>query len=154
MKNCRSCNLNKEDSEFRIYKGKTLARCRSCENKYLREYRAGERRANVLQNRKIYNLKYSKSKKKDGNLRRKFNISIEIYNKLLNLQNNVCYICNNPESILNKSLAVDHCHTTGKIRGLLCSRCNKALGLFNDNIELLNKAIYYLKLNQLNKTDE
>jgi hypothetical protein len=42
-------------------------------------------------------------------------------------------------------LAVDHCHTTGKIRGLLCSKCNPALGAFNDNIEILNSAIKYLK---------
>jgi hypothetical protein len=44
-------------------------------------------------------------------------------------------------------LSIDHCHNTGKVRGLLCDHCNKGLGLFKDNIDYLNKAIEYLKYN-------
>lgn len=54
-----------------------------------------------------------------------------------------CNICGDVESM--KSLAEDHCHTSGKTRGLLCTRCNLGLGFFADNIELLEEAIKYLK---------
>jgi DNA-directed RNA polymerase subunit M/transcription elongation factor TFIIS len=55
---------------------------------------------------------------------------------------------NNKEKSLNKKLAVDHCHNTGKIRGLLCVKCNKVLGLMKDNINLFNNAINYLEENK------
>ena len=46
---------------------------------------------------------------------------------------------------VKSTLNVDHCHETGKIRGLLCHNCNRALGLFKDNVEFLERAILYLK---------
>ena len=73
-----------------------------------------------------------------------YNISKEEYLNLLLEQNNTCAICNIKEEG-NRNLAIDHCHTTGKVRGLLCVKCNTSLGGFNDNIELLMKAIEYLK---------
>jgi hypothetical protein len=86
-------------------------------------------------------------------LKKKYNISLEDYNNTLVSQNNCCLICKLPEtSISNKnnkviSLSVDHCHTTGKVRGLLCSNCNKGLGCFKDNISFLKEAIEYLNNN-------
>ena len=56
-----------------------------------------------------------------------------------------CQICGQKD---RRELCVDHCHTTGAVRGLLCDNCNKALGLFKDNVDVLNKAIDYLKENQ------
>lgn len=56
----------------------------------------------------------------------------------------VCAICKRPETI-NKSLAVDHCHLTNTIRGLLCTNCNIALGKMGDSIEILKSAIAYLE---------
>jgi len=73
---------------------------------------------------------------------KKFGITIEEYESLSQEQNNACAICKKEE--INKSLAVDHCHASGKIRGLLCAKCNQALGLFNDDIKTLNTAIEYL----------
>lgn len=68
------------------------------------------------------------------------------------IQCGVCAICKEPQSVLLKGelkrLAVDHCHKTKKIRGLLCDNCNKGLGLFKDKPELLNSASEYLRLNQ------
>ena len=55
-----------------------------------------------------------------------------------------CKICGKHQSELTLSLNVDHCHITGKIRGLLCGNCNKALGLFKDNTKSLKNAINYL----------
>lgn len=57
-------------------------------------------------------------------------------------QNNTCKICS---SILT-SPHIDHCHTTGRVRGILCSSCNLALGLFKDNTEILKSAIKYLEV--------
>ena len=68
---------------------------------------------------------------------------------MLEKQNHVCAICGNKDN--NKKLAVDHCHTTGVIRGLLCSACNTSLGKFKDSVELLQNAIQYLKDNNGNK---
>lgn len=83
----------------------------------------------------------------------KYNINYNDYLLMLQSQDNKCAICNQNETTLNnkkdkiKRLAVDHCHETGKIRGLLCYKCNIALGKFKDNIILLEKSISYLEQN-------
>lgn len=59
-----------------------------------------------------------------------------------------CAVCRLPESVIGKSLSVDHCHKTGKVRGLLCNACNRALGFFRDNPTSLRRAIVYLRSNQ------
>lgn len=66
---------------------------------------------------------------------------------LLNNSNNKCYICNKQENLSknHEILNIDHCHKTGIVRGLLCNNCNVGIGLFKDNIEILEKAILYLK---------
>jgi hypothetical protein len=88
---------------------------------------------------------------KDGNRKaqctkclnlRKYNINKNDFDKLLFNQNNVCAICEEENDY--NSLNVDHDHITGKVRGLLCGSCNKGLGLFSDNPELLIKASKYL----------
>jgi len=66
-------------------------------------------------------------------------------------QSALCVICHKPEtqvhpkSGLPYQLAVDHCHKTNKVRQLLCSRCNRALGMIDDNIELMQKMIDYVQ---------
>lgn len=64
-------------------------------------------------------------------------MSLEEYNEMLKKQNFVCAVCTLPETDSNQhnvmSLSVDHDHKTGQIRGLLCHRCNRALGLLNDD---------------------
>lgn len=71
-------------------------------------------------------------------------ITIEVYNHLFEKQKGKCFICNTHQDRLSVALSVDHNHTTGKIRGLLCRRCNQGIGLFNDNVEFLRKSIVYL----------
>ena len=73
------------------------------------------------------------------------------YQDILSQQNFVCAICKNPEKVKHNRktislLAVDHDHETGKIRGLLCSRCNQGLGHFDDNPEKLRSGIKYLEM--------
>lgn len=70
------------------------------------------------------------------------------YNNLLNKQNHRCAICKQPPTI--KRLAVDHCHTTGKVRGLLCFNCNVGLGKFREDTALLRKAVVYLETEPTN----
>lgn len=88
---------------------------------------------------------------KERQLRRIHKIGLQDYNLLFNKQNGVCAVCNSIETLkhhrsqVTLDLAVDHDHKTGKIRGLLCSKCNKGIGVFSDSLDLLNKAISYLK---------
>jgi hypothetical protein len=80
-------------------------------------------------------------------IQRTYGISYEEYVRLEEAQSNSCAICKSPESLNKRTsgkLFVDHCHATGKVRGLLCSKCNHGLGHFNDDVNLLNLAISYL----------
>lgn len=75
-----------------------------------------------------------------------YGITLEQYYELLQKQNNCCAICNvDKPSERTKYFAVDHCHATGKVRGLLCTKCNRGLGFFNDVPERLQAAVNYLK---------
>lgn len=81
-------------------------------------------------------------KRHDSVLREKFGIGLYQYEQLYAKQNGKCYLC---ESDSERNLAVDHCHTTGNVRRLLCSQCNQALGLFKDNAEVMRKAAAYVE---------
>ncbi|MFW9875964.1 MAG: endonuclease VII domain-containing protein [Candidatus Thorarchaeota archaeon] len=77
-----------------------------------------------------------------------FNISD--YNKMVKKQNGRCAICNKNETALTKDnkikkLSVDHCHNTGKVRGLLCIKCNFAIGQLNDDLTLILKLYQYIR---------
>lgn len=95
---------------------------------------------------------YSSSCSKCHNSK-KYGINALDYEKILEQQNYVCAICEQPELANDKhkdykrSLAIDHCHTTNKVRGLLCTKCNILLGQSNDDINRLYQAIEYLKRN-------
>jgi len=80
-------------------------------------------------------------------LKKKYGITIIQYNEMFTSQNGECYICGTHQDKLRRALAVDHSHHTGKVRGLLCDKCNSLLGYENDNIETLKKAIEYLETN-------
>lgn len=74
---------------------------------------------------------------------RKFGITSAIYDTMLKEQNGVCAICEKPCNT-GRMLAVDHCHKTGKVRGLLCSKCNRALGLLEENKNIISSMIGYI----------
>lgn len=77
------------------------------------------------------------------NLKKLYGLSVEQYEAMYRAQNGVCAICSGV-NVNGRRLAVDHCHKTGAIRGLLCSNCNFAIGLTKDNPDVLAKAISYL----------
>lgn len=86
---------------------------------------------------------------KNAYLRKKYGVTIAWYNATHAEQNGVCAICEREETAVIKgkriSLAVDHCHDTGKVRGLLCRSCNNAIGAFGHDPDLLFAAIAYLE---------
>lgn len=80
---------------------------------------------------------------KHHNLKKSYGISLEEYAEMLDFQAGVCAICLGHDRAF-AHLAVDHCHATGKIRGLLCNQCNRALGSFKDDPARLRRALIYL----------
>ena len=140
---CTECNKEKPLEDF----GKTpdgfrgvTSKCKLCLKEKYKD------------RRKIYRIKY-KEIAKDKTLKRDFGISLIQYNQMLEQQNGVCAICGQPEINKNRfgiiRLAVDHNHKTGKIRGLLCDKCNHFLGLAKENINILQNAINYLTRSNL-----
>ncbi len=134
MRECKKCKQLKslDNFEFTYYKSNKEQRrniCKICRNE-------------------ARNLLDCRSPEKTRQKRlKKYGLTIRRYENLLKKQNNRCRICNeiNTYGPWRDKLVVDHCHKTGKVRGLLCDKCNKGLGQFNDNIELLQNAIKYLK---------
>lgn len=87
---------------------------------------------------------------RDYRYNREYGISLKIYNEMFEVQKGLCKICLSPETALNnkkelRTLSVDHCHKTGKVRGLLCHSCNMLLGKAKDNTMILKNAISYLE---------
>lgn len=106
--------------------------CRACTN--------AVSRANQKAAPSIANAASRKSK-----LKVYYGMSLEDYNRMLRQQDGGCAICKTDIPGGKGRFAVDHCHETGLIRGLLCNRCNIGLGHFRDDITHLEKAIIYLQ---------
>lgn len=139
MKTCTVCKTTKPLSEFGLVRGKPRHYCKECKNKESREwYEKNKERKQELS-------KQYKHIKKDKDLRSTYGISLEDYHRMLAEQGDCCKICGTHKDTVKRSLCVDHCHTTGKVRGLLCDTCNRCLGLLKDNIDILKNAIEYLE---------
>ena len=84
-------------------------------------------------------------------LKHEYGITLVEYNKILEKQQGICAICKENEKIIDKRtgnpkrLAVDHCHETNIVRGLLCQSCNTALGKFKDKPEIIERAANYVR---------
>lgn len=85
-----------------------------------------------------------KSVIRDRFLTKTYGISLDIYNDMFTKQSGKCLGCEIHQSLLPKSLCVDHCHKSGKVRGLLCSNCNNAIGYVKENPNTLESLIKYL----------
>jgi hypothetical protein len=116
---CSYCNVYKDFDKFGTNgDGKLKSRCKDCQTKY--------------------NTKYHKEVFRFD----RYGITKEMFNEMLNGQSGRCAICE--IGIDEQSSHIDHCHTTGKVRGVLCEKCNKGLGQFDDNVNYLKNAIKYL----------
>ena len=112
-----------------------------------RKYRQTHRKT-IDKSNKQY-LKDHPEYSRNRELKRKYKITPNEYKLMWDKQEGRCAICGNPETIRSKGklimLEIDHDHITNKIRGLLCGTCNKGIGIFNDSIEKLRRAISYLE---------
>jgi len=154
MKQCNTCKIEKPHKDF--YKSKIRIdgynyECKDCHKAYLK------RKSNDIEFKRKNNNRSSNWRKKykaknkksiyEAAIKRK-GLSLDDYTLLLISQNHCCAICNTPEYNLKKRLFIDHCHSTGKIRGLLCANCNSAIGFAKDNTDVLNNCIKYLMENK------
>lgn len=163
-KTCTRCNTSHDIDQFPVrnkHTGRRHSWCGQC----LKEYKAKRWETNK-EDMKAYKKKwYEKNKESQkakcreryhsgdkirhaenvwrNKLIREFGITQEQYELMLSEQSGVCKICGQTD---NRRLAVDHCHDTGRVRGLLCRHCNTAIGLFGDDPSLLRKAADYLEL--------
>lgn len=129
---CILCKVDKPEEFFIKLRGTGLSpRCDTCRQKIHKAVRAWQRNKGdqLGDYRSKYNRKY------------KYGLNPEDFDRLLDSQRGLCGICQTPIS----KPCIDHCHITGKVRGLLCYCCNTALGKFRESPELLQKALNYLK---------
>lgn len=137
-KYCSRCYTTKPLSEFTVRKtgprkGHPMSYCKPCR---------------VLRQKQNYNNDTYQRIVRPYQLRSKYGMSVEEYASLLETQGFVCAICGTDDGASakgSKTFAVDHCHKTGAVRGLLCNNCNRCLGLLKDDISVLEAAIRYLK---------
>lgn len=127
MKTCSKCNLLKEDSEFyfRTDRGVLKNYCKKCINQQKKDRR-------YVYPRNL-TLDFGTS------LIRKYGLSLIDWDEMVLSQGGVCAICSQPSK-----LCVDHDHRTEKVRGLICQKCNRSLGGFNDSEQVIASALEYL----------
>jgi len=109
-------------------------KCKKCVNDFRREN---------------YSKKDNSKQRRKQKLRKKYGITIEQYDCMFAKQNGLCAVCKQPETAKQKgkirALAVDHCHSTGMVRGLLCKTCNTALGNMKENPDLIRALADYVE---------
>jgi hypothetical protein len=124
------------------------SRCKGCDKKVQSLYKKSNKE--VLKIKALSYQRKNPDKRKDYKLRWRYGASLEIYEKLLVEQGGLCAICktNNPVNKHKKRFCIDHNHSTGKIRGLLCDNCNKGIGCLKDSKDLVLSALEYLSKNE------
>ena len=157
---CSKCKQEKPVTDF--YRNKWCPdgyyyQCKVCKSEYSKAYRqknlactrawwkksARKNKDHIREKDKEYRRANQERIRKDK-LERNFGITPEEYDRMLAEQKGCCAICGRPRSDFKKRLAVDHDHETGKIRGLLCPRCNIKLGVL-DNKLFIEQATAYLR---------
>ncbi len=135
MKECLECQTDISGTHYRT------VRCKPCQKKRNREG-ANERRRNSY-------TSYYKLYDRNRYILKRFGLSPEEYQLLLEKQDGRCAICDRtPEEVDDgRMLAVDHDHETGEIRGLLCRPCNTGIGQLGDNPARIKRALDYLEKN-------
>ena len=115
------------------------------------EKKAEQKKRHYLKNKEKIDQKAkdwynnNKDRSKGSAIQRKYGITTEIFNQMRESQQYRCAICGTGEDSLKKKLVIDHCHNTGKVRKLLCTNCNVAIGMFKESPRIMFLAMEYLK---------
>lgn len=148
-KQCKKCEEVKSLSEFHKKENGKLGKnswCKVCATKRASIYSKSHPEKWQAQNKKEENKVY----KKFWKLLKRYNLSKEAFEKLLEDQNFTCAICLKVPLEMENGYCVDHDHISGEVRGILCQQCNSGLGMFKDNTDFLFNAILYLKKDKYN----
>lgn len=143
-----SCAWNHQNHEKRrIVDKRAYDKHREKKRAYARKHRAENPEFFREQYRKRYaaNKTIFREWNRKYALARSFGLTPEDYDRILASQNGVCAICGGNRAKRKMRLHVDHCHTSGLIRGLLCGNCNMGLGYFADSVEFLLAAVEYIR---------
>lgn len=151
-KQCRKCGVTKPLTEFSLSVQATETRnavyrsdCKVCCSERAKQWFAA-------------NPERASAARRKSNLAKNYGITLAEYDALLRQQGGVCAICGKDEPNAHGRtgkqfrLSVDHCHESGRVRGLLCQKCNRAIGLLGDDPVLMRKAISYLLRHRQNIT--
>ena len=145
---CKKCGLTASTSDelelFQPDPSSKYSRRRLCIPCYRSKLKEDRNKVRVPKTKNTFNSK------RDKRLFHTFGIRESEYEDILVEQNHKCKICgakgnSDRNGVRYSNLAVDHCHDTGVVRGLLCMKCNIGLGNFQDNVIYLESAINYLK---------
>lgn len=142
---CSVCKIEKTEENFYINRSKSTGRnseCKPCTREYRKLYYLNNK-DKLDDKAKQWRLD-NPEQHKNNEMMRKYGITVDEYNSMLYAQEYQCAICGTSAEENKQDLAVDHCHNTGTVRGLLCKACNRGLGMFKDDTDLLNKALEYL----------
>ncbi len=159
VKTCRKCGIQKSLSDFGANGSQGLhVRCKECLNaqqqKYRKDYpkiyKAAQKRYRDKYKKRISrkNAEYRKNhpdSQRETYYPREYGITIGDYDDMYIEQGGCCAICGTHQSKLNKRLHIDHCHKTDKVRGLLCSSCNTAIGLLKEDSGIIKNVLKYLE---------
>lgn len=127
-RSCSKCKENKSIEDFPSHKRKPLGKdyiCKPCASK---------------RSSQTYTKEEIQIKNKKAMMKMKYNLSLSTLAEMKEAQSSKCLICKE-----EKELVVDHCHSSGRVRGLLCRTCNSGLGMFKDNLLFLKSAMEYLE---------
>ncbi len=145
-KKCSKCQTEKPLDSFcknRGMKDGLNNNCKDCVKKYTEENK--ERVRKYKSDYYYANREKCIERDRKNSLKRKYNVTVEWYEAQLEKQNGKCMICGAAESGgISPTLHVDHNHKTGQVRGLLCRPCNTGIGLFKEDVNLIEKAIEYV----------
>ena len=139
---CNFCKTAYPITEFTFDKrrGRHGTRCRLCRNTKAKDWRA----RNAEREKERYKKDVDRTRWR--HIERKYGITKERYQELLAKQDGKCAICGDaPGRRYRHQLHVDHCHKTGRVRGLLCRGCNHMLGVVRDDKNVLIRAVAYLE---------
>lgn len=151
MKKCVRCNLYKDEAEFYGtkdgHKDNLRSWCKKCciREAGIRKAQTPEKSREATRLSRIKNIEKRLVSERRQNLK-KYGVTPEFYDELLESQNGKCAICESSDpSGRGTRFHLDHNHETGKVRGLLCSKCNTGIGLLKDSKEIIRKALIYLE---------